>query len=267
METLKIKCTVGILTFNSEKTIKAALESVADFAEVVICDGGSVDETLSLARAFGAKVIVQAPEFKGDGNRLIDFSGVRNQMLSAASYPWFFYIDSDELMTPELEGEIASIISSGHPAAVFWVPRKYRLLEEVIDCAATYPTKQMRFFHKDAVLGFVKTIHERIEVKKGAPVFTLNNFMLVPFNPNPAFHRSKWEHYIELEASRRGRISFWAWLMVCAANFKISVLYLFRYVRNLFFCRGKKMPWRLEWERHMYHLNTCRRFWRLYRDS
>ena len=259
----KIQCTVGILTFNSGQTIKAALESVRDFAEVIVCDGGSTDETLSLARAYGAKVIVQAPEFKGEGNKIADFSGVRNQMLSAASYPWFFSLDSDELMTPALQAEIETLISSGHPAAAFWVPRKYTIKGDVIDCAATYPTRQMRFFNRNAVTGFIKTIHERIEPHHGAPVFTLKNLMLVPFNPDPLFHRRKWQHYIDLEVARLGRVSFWGWLKMCADNFKISLLYAFRYFRNLFFCRGRRMPWRLEWERHMYHINTCRRFWKL----
>ncbi len=258
---------MGILTFNSGATLKAALESVINFAEIIICDGGSTDETLALARAYGTKIIVDAPEFKDEGNRTYDFSGIRNQTLSVASHQWFFYLDSDELMTPALEAEIETLISSGHPAAAFWVPRKYTIGGELVKCAATYPTRQMRFFHLDAVKGFIKIVHEKIEVKEGALVFELRNCMLVPFNPDPAFHRRKWERYIELEAIRRGKISLGGWLLSCVENFKISTLYAFRYIRNLFFCRGKRMPWRLEWERHVYHINICRRFWRLLLES
>jgi len=259
----KIQCTVAILTFNSGQTIKAALDSVEHFSEIIICDGGSTDETLALARAYGAKVLVQAPEFKTDDNKISDFAGVRNQTLAAATNKWFFYLDSDELMTPILEEEIDSLVSSGHPGAAFWVPRKYTLNGSVIDCASTYPTKQMRFFHRDSVNGFIKTIHERIEVKSGVQVGTLDNFMLVPMNPDPAFHRAKWRHYIELEAERRGPISFWEWLLVCYENAKISALYGFRYLRNRLFCRGTRLPWQLERERHIYHIDICRRFWKL----
>lgn len=264
MSVHKIPCTVGILTFNSAATLKAALESVTNLAEVIICDGGSTDETLSLARAYGARIIVQAPEFKSEDNKIIDFSGVRNQMIAAASCEWFFSLDSDELMTFALQAEIETLISSSHPSAAFWVPRKYQLEGVTVDCASTYPTnQQMRFFHHDAVTGFIKTIHERIEVRQGSPVFTLKNFMLVPVNPDPAFHRAKWRHYIELEVVRRGKISLWGWLVSCAENFKISVLYISRYASNLLFCKGTRLPWALEWERHVYHINTCRRFWKL----
>jgi len=259
----KINCTVGILTFNSDTTIKATLESVRNFAEIVVCDGGSTDETLSLAHAYGVKVIVQAPEYKGEGNKLVDFSGVRNQMLSVASHPWFFSLDSDELMTPLLETEIETLITSGQKPTAFWVPRKYTLNDEVVLCAATYPTQQMRFFHRDAVTNFIKTIHEKIEVKPDAPTETLKTYMLVPMNEDPVFHRTKWHHYIELEAKRRQHVSFLEWILVCAENAKISTLYIFRFVRNLFLCKGERMPWRLEWERHVYHVNICRRFWKL----
>lgn len=259
----KIQCTVGILTLNSASTLKDALESVKNFAEIIICDGGSTDDTLALARAYGAKVIVQDPQFKDGSNKIIDFAGVRNQTLSVATYPWFFYLDSDELMSVDLENEIGALIFSGHLATAFWVPRKYVLSGELINCASTYPTKQMRFFHRDAVKSFIKTIHERIEVREGAPILKLKNFMLVPMNPDPMFHRRKWSHYINLEISRRGDISFLDWLMVCAENFKISALYLFRYLRNILFCKGHSLPWRLERERHIYHLNICRQFWGL----
>ncbi len=265
MDKYKINCAVGILTFNSAETLKSTLESARDFTEIIICDGGSTDDTLSLARAYGAKVISQDPKFKDENNKIIDFAGARNQMLHLSGHPWFFYLDSDELLTESLVKEISKIVLSDHPASAFWVPRKYTLNGELVRCASTYPTMQMRFFHKDAVTGFIKTIHERIDVRPGAPVLKLQNFMLVPTNPNPAFHRAKWNHYIDLEVARRGRISFFGWLSSALENGKISSFYLLRYFRDLLFCRGKRLPWRLEWERHVYHLNICRRFWKLRR--
>lgn len=267
MKENKIPCAVGILTFNSASTLRAALESARLFAEIIVSDGGSTDDTLPLARAYGAKIISQDPKFKGDDNNIIDFAGARNELLQSASHPWFFSLDSDELLTEELVSEIASTITSGHPAAAFSVPRRYVLSGETVKCAATYPTAQMRFFHRGAVTGFIKTIHEKVEPRPGAPVLTLQNFMLVPMNADPRFHRAKWKRYAELEAARRGRISFWGWLVSALENAKISLLYLFRYFRNLIFCRGKRLPWRLEWERHVYHINICRRFWKLRRQK
>ena len=49
---MKIPCTVGILTKNSGKTLKRALESVKDCAEIIISDGGSTDSTIIIAEKY-----------------------------------------------------------------------------------------------------------------------------------------------------------------------------------------------------------------------
>ncbi|OHA26467.1 MAG: hypothetical protein A3C06_02730 [Candidatus Taylorbacteria bacterium RIFCSPHIGHO2_02_FULL_46_13] len=276
----KIPCTLALLTRNSALTLARALESAKDFAEIIVCDGGSTDGTLAIARAFGARIIAQDARFKDTSGRIIDFAGVRNQTLKAAIYDWFFYLDSDELMTSGLAGEIHSHIlknmgmnhsgggnggdggvGEGRRASCWWVDRKYMIDDKTIDCAATYPTRQMRFFHRDTVTEFIKPIHERINPKSDALIKTTENFMLVPISPDPRVWRDKWKHYIELEIARRGKISFWDWVDVCMENAKISFLYAFRLVRNAIFYSGTKMPLALEWERHVYHWNLCKALW------
>lgn len=261
----KIPAAVAILTRNSAATLPRALESVREFAEIIVCDGGSTDGTLELARAAGARVIAQEPRFKDGAGRISDFAGVRNQTLAAASRPWFFFLDSDEYLAPAIVAEIGGIVSRGAPAA-YWVPRKYVVEGVVIACAATYPTnKQIRFFHKDAAATFIKTIHEKIELKKGARVLALANPMYVPMTNDPRVLREKWDYYVSLECRRRAALGFFAWLGVCAENAKISALYLFRFGKNLLFCRGPRLPWRLERERHVYHFHICREFLKLVR--
>ena len=185
----KILCTVAVLTKNSAETLARALESAKEFAEIIVCDGGSTDRTLDIA---------------------------------------------------------------------VWVDRKYEIDGEVIERAATYPTRQMRLFHKSAVTEFIKPIHERINPKTDVVIVTTKNFMLVPVSSDPRVWREKWKHYIELEVFRRGKISVWQWLGVCLENLKISILFAIRFLRYSLFSRGSKMPLSLEWERHVYHFNLCR---------
>jgi len=53
------KICVAIATFNEEKNIAECLKSVESWAqEIVVVDGGSTDNTASIARKFGAKVII-----------------------------------------------------------------------------------------------------------------------------------------------------------------------------------------------------------------
>ncbi len=254
----KISCSVGILSFNSERGIRKALESVKDFAEIIICDGGSTDKTTEIAKEFECKIIFQDQKFKYENNRIRDFSGVRNQMLEASNYLWFFYVDSDESLTNEVVSEVREIIEKNTSPSLYWVPRKYVIDGKIIDCASTYPSKQMRFFHREAGDKFIKTIHERIDPKPDYPVLSLKNFMLVPQSGNVEEIRKKWDYYVNLECERRPKISFMDWLKVCLENLKISLLFAFRSLRNIFFCRGSKMLFALEWERHRYHFNLCK---------
>ena len=52
---------VCILTKNSGKTLQQTLESTRFFAEVVILDNGSTDDTLAIAAAFPNVQIYQEP--------------------------------------------------------------------------------------------------------------------------------------------------------------------------------------------------------------
>jgi glycosyltransferase involved in cell wall biosynthesis len=252
----KSACTIAVLTKNNQATLPRALESAKEFAEIIVCDGGSTDRTLDIARAYGARILPQDPQYKDKEGRIKDFGGIHNQALNASTYPWHFYLDSDEVLTRELVEEIKTIIS-GTPSAV-WVDRKYEIDGKVIECAATYPTRQMRLFHKDAVTGFIKPIHERVQPKGGATIKRTREHMLVPASPDPMVWRKKWEHYIALELARRDTLSYAQWTFICFENAKVSLLYALRLLRNSIFCTGTKMPLALEWERHVYHFRLCR---------
>src|SRR3989344_7446677 len=109
-ETEKIPCTVAVLTHNSAQTLARALESAKDFAELIVCDGASTDRTLDIARAYGARIIPQDTAFQDREGRISDFGAVRNQTLKASTQDWFFFLDSDEVLTSELVAEISSLI-------------------------------------------------------------------------------------------------------------------------------------------------------------
>lgn len=256
-----IPCSVAILTFNNEATVSRALESVKDFDDIIVCDGGSTDRTLKIANSYGAMIISQDGAYKFPNNKIRDYSGVRNQTLNAAKYKWFFFLDSDEYLTQEIVAEVKSVVSDKQtPPAAYWVPRKYVLNGEVIRCATTYPNRQMRFFHRGATERFIKEVHERIKVKDGATVLMLKEHMLVPMCDSIAEVRKKWRYYADLEATRPNVINLWLVCKVIYGNVKISTLFILRYIRNVFFCRGPRVPFVHEMERHVYHIQIISAF-------
>ena len=176
---MKIPATVGILTYNSEKHLARALASVADFAEIVIADGGSTDRTLSIAERYGVRVISQSYP----GHPISDFARERNLTLAAATQPWFFYLDSDEIMSPELAAHIREISSgSVHPYDAYRV----RYLKTNADASKAYRTYreyyQIRLVRTDIDAHFARPVHERIEVPVGMSVGQVEEPWYVPLD-------------------------------------------------------------------------------------
>jgi hypothetical protein len=73
--------------------------------ELRVVDTGSRDATLDILKAEGAHVIQRA----WDG----DFSAARNAGLAGATGDWIFYLDADEVVSPELFGQIRGLLAGG----------------------------------------------------------------------------------------------------------------------------------------------------------
>lgn len=156
------------------------MDSVNDFAEIIICDGGSKDKTLEIAKDHGCKIIYQDQKFKNPDGTLKDFSGARNQCLDEAGYDWFFYIDSDEAVSEELKSEIKSVTESGSDVYIYNVPIRMILDGRIVNYSSNYPGYQKRFFNKKSGARFIKSVHERIVFdEKKFPVKNLKGVWFV----------------------------------------------------------------------------------------
>lgn len=253
-----IPCTIAVLTYNNEQTLERCLSSVRDVAEILVCDGGSTDATLTIAAAHGARILSQDMSYKDAAGKIIDFAGVRNQTLHAATYDWFFFLDSDEYLDSAIVDEIRAVVAKDTPGA-YYVPRLYVVDGETITCASTYPSQQMRFFHRSVVTEFKKSIHERIVLRPGIEAKRLTCAMYVPLERDATALKEKWRRYLALEDARRGTWSFIAWCTFAVHESAVGLLYAYRIVRNQLFCRGTRMPLSIEWARLWYQYEMIRR--------
>lgn len=163
----KIKATVCILTFNSAATLRRALDTVRDFDEVLINDGGSTDATLAIAAEYGCRVIAQDMRHKNPDNTLKHIGGLRNQMIDAAKYDWVFILDSDEEIPHELSEEIRGAVQKREPL-VYRVPMRMFIGAQQIVYSSNYPGYQYRFFNRRSGARFVRPVHNRVEFKPQA---------------------------------------------------------------------------------------------------
>src|SRR5689334_1170467 len=95
------KLSVTIITLNEEKNLPRCLESVKDIAdEIVVVDSFSVDNTVAIAKAYGAKVFQHA--FAGYGAQ-------KNIANGHTSYDWVLSLDADEELSTELKKSIETV--------------------------------------------------------------------------------------------------------------------------------------------------------------
>lgn len=81
-----------IIAKNEEDTIKRCLDSLKDAVdEIILVDTGSEDNTIEIAKSYGAKI------YHHPWNQ--DFSEVRNVSLEKAKEEWLLIIDCDEELT------------------------------------------------------------------------------------------------------------------------------------------------------------------------
>lgn len=257
-----IPVSVGILTFNSARTLERALESVKACEDIIICDGGSTDDTLDIARRYGARVIVQDASFKRPDGRLADYSGVRNQCLAAARHPYFLYIDSDEAASQELIEMLAHIATNGVEDG-YRVPIRMWMGTRMIEHSSNYPGYQYRILRTDRGIMFRKPVHER-------PVFPL------PPDPTKTTLTSPWyvflehdyvKHYmdrnwkfVEMEKGRHMDMGLLRFLVsIVPRNLRSIAGVILRTVRDRLCHRWSTcMPLSVEWGRVRYHLALIR---------
>lgn len=252
----KIKATVGILTFNSAKTLPRALESVKDFAEIVICDGGSTDATLLIAERYGCTIINQDKEAKNADNTIRDFSMVRNQCLDRASFDWFLYIDSDEALSPELVGEIRHIVGAPLDKYIYKIPIRIFIDGHMIKYSSNYPGYQTRFFNKKSGARFVKTVHERIEYDKQqfATMSLSSPWYVFMTDDEVGNYFQNNLGYAKREATRQADISLVGYIRwILYGNIKIIIKVAIRTFRN-YLIHGFRdtMQLSVEWGRILY---------------
>jgi glycosyltransferase involved in cell wall biosynthesis len=200
----KIPCSVAMLTFNSEKTLRRALESVKDFDDIILCDGGSTDATEAIAKEYGARILPTDSKYNyPDTTRLADGGGARNQMMEAAEHDWYLWIDSDESISSELHDDIVRIVSAPlTPASplAYEVPIRILMDGKPILHSSNYPGYQFRFFNKKSGGHLTKRAHNRIKFNPGTVIGTLTSPWLVYHEiKDYFFFGGPWKHYRRVE--------------------------------------------------------------------
>lgn len=148
-----INASVYIITLNEEEHIKKCLESVKDFAEIIIVDSGSSDKTLEIVKNYTDKITYK--EFK-------DYSDQKEFAKNLCSNEWVLNLDADEELSDELKSEIQDIICSDSVDALEVDIADFRLKAWQIKWIKQI--SRVRFFKKSLGSYPPKLVHESVKV-------------------------------------------------------------------------------------------------------
>ncbi|MCW5978926.1 MAG: glycosyltransferase family 2 protein [Bryobacteraceae bacterium] len=150
-----MKISATIITYNEQKNIARAIESLRFCDEVVVVDSGSVDRTVEIADKLGARVL----EHPWQG-----FARQKNFAAEEARFDWIFSLDADESLSEALEGEIWQIKKNGPQYDAYTVPRLAQYLGRWILHSGWYPDRKIRLYNRCKGRWTGNYVHERVEV-------------------------------------------------------------------------------------------------------
>lgn len=149
---------IGILTMNEARRIEQCIQSARFADQIVVVDSGSKDDTVAIAQRLGAQVHTHA-DWQG-------FAEQRNRLLQYVKSDYIFFLDADEVITPELQAEIQAAVASGQQATweVLWNQVAYgkalTLMKSTGGVQRMFPTANLERF--DGV------VHEKAIVRNPA---------------------------------------------------------------------------------------------------
>ena len=134
---------------NEQASLPQTLTSVKDIVdEMVVLDTGSTDQTVEIAREFGAKVY----QFEWCD----DFSAARNEALKYVQGKWVLVLDADEVLTAEIVPEIKQAIKSDRHLVI-------NLIRHEVGAAQSPYSLVSRLFRNHPEIRFSRPYHAMVD--------------------------------------------------------------------------------------------------------
>ena len=151
---------VTMLTKNSSRFIEKALAALSGFDEIIVLDNGSTDDTMEIAARFPNVRIVE--------HEFIGFGPLKNMAADAARHDWIINVDSDEIMSPELASELASM--SLDPDVVYTVPIINHFRGKAIRGCGWGGMRKRRLYNRRQTQFRNDMVHEKLEIPDGVRI-------------------------------------------------------------------------------------------------
>jgi glycosyltransferase involved in cell wall biosynthesis len=210
---------VTIIALNEADRIGATIQSVSFADEVLVLDCGSVDDTVSVAEALGARVVQT------------DWPGhiaQKRRAMGLARHDWVLNIDADETLSPELAVAIQAALEVSPQAAGFSMPRLGYWAGQPIRHGTWWPDRQLRLFDRRRAQYCGQDPHDRVAVD--GPVVRLSQVLVHRPYRNVAEHMATIGRYADIFVEgclASGRRAHW-WDVVFRPGIHLLKALIFR---------------------------------------
>lgn len=143
-----MKLSAVLIVKNEHDHIKDVLTSLSGVDEIIVCDTGSTDDTVDLARLFTDKVYT-------DYVWADDFAGARNHALAKATGDWVLSIDGDEVLQAGGVERIRNIIANASEDQL-------QFSVEMTSKGSGQKHNLPRFFRNDGSVKWLGAAHETL---------------------------------------------------------------------------------------------------------
>lgn len=187
---------IAMIAKNEADNLVACLRSCEGLAdEIIVVDGGSNDNTVEIAREFGAKVHTKA-DWEGFGRQ-------RRFAQSHVTSDWIFWIDADERITPALKASIKAAVTQDKPNTVYSTARLSWVFGRFIRHSGWYPDRVLRLHPAKLTQYTDAAVHERLEVPAGTDIKPLSGDLLHYTYKDLQHYLVKSAQYADLWAQQR----------------------------------------------------------------
>lgn len=151
----KIPITITMMVKNGERYLQQSLHALQDFAEIIVLDNQSSDNTAQIAQSFPNVTLYQRPFF--------GFGAMKNEMAEKARYDWILNVDYDEIFPTDLVAEIRQLDLT-HPNVAYAILRINHYRGKPIKTCGWYPDYVKRLYNRTTVTFYPKRVHESLNI-------------------------------------------------------------------------------------------------------
>nr|CRH05071.1 putative GT2 : Lipopolysaccharide core biosynthesis glycosyltransferase waaE [Candidatus Magnetococcus massalia] len=146
-----------IITLNEAHRLEACLATLQFCQEILVVDSGSNDQTVAVAEASGARVVVQS---------WLGYGAQKQFAIDQAQNDWVLCLDADEQLEEALQQEIIERFSQGspEPGVAFEMPRRNRFMGRWLNHGEGYPDPNLRLFNRQQGRWSQDPVHEHVTV-------------------------------------------------------------------------------------------------------